>query len=165
MTLYYLPLPQNPTAYVWDDVKFVLYSAVYGQRNNSPNGLYQLKQGKDSFNRMGYKVSMYFKGPRRFYTIDELHASILTAKKNNKLMEYGMSSQLDSNTNVIELPEKRFLVVGCNPEFISREEAIEHIRMNANNFPSKHVIVEVKSAEQVTSQLQKIITDVSSIEL
>lgn len=76
-----------------------------------------------------------------------------------------MSSQLDSNTNVIELPEKRFLVVGCNPEFISREEAIERIRMNANNFPSKHVIVEVKSAEQVTSQLQKIITDVSSIEL
>lgn len=165
MTLYYLPLPQNPTAYVWDDVKFVLHSTVYGQRTNSPNGLYQLKQGKDAFNRMGYKVSMYFKGPRRFYTIDELHASILSAKKNNKLIVYGMSSQLDSNTEVESLPEKRFLVMGCNPEFITREEAIERIRMNATNFPTKHVIVEVNSAEQVTSQLQKIITDVSSIEL
>ena len=164
MALYYLPLQQNPKAYVWDDVESVLYSTIYGQRYNCPNGLYRLKQGKDSFNRMGYKVSMYFRGPRRFFTTTELHAFIMAAKKNNNLMAYGISTHQPSISK--ELPENRFLVIGgCNPEFVTREEAMERIRMNATSCPSKSVIIEVKSAEQVTAQLQKNITDVSSIEL
>lgn len=163
MALYYLPLQQNPKAYVWDDVEFVLYSTIYGQRYNCPKGLYQLKQGKDSFSRMGYKVSMYFRGPRRFFTTAELHAFIIAAKKNNNLTAYGTSTHQQSISK--ELPENRFLVIGGNPEFVTREEAMERIRMNATNYPSKGIIIEVKSAEQVTAQLQKIITDVSSIEL
>ena len=112
---------------------------------------------------MGYKVSMYFRGPRRFFTTTELHAFIMAAKKNNNLMAYGTSTHQQSISK--ELPENRFLVIEGNPEFVTREEAMERIRMNATNYPSKGIIIEVKSAEQVTAQLQKIITDVSSIEL
>lgn len=165
MALYYLPLQQNPKAYVWDDVESVLYSTIYGQRYNCPNGLYRLKQGKDSFNRMGYKVSMYFRGPRRFLTIDELHAMVNTAKIMKKEIPFGNS--LSANDDSEMLPEKRFLVIGCNPEFVTREEAIERIRKNAVavHRPTTRVIVEIKSAEQVTAQLQPVIIDTESIEL
>lgn len=156
MALVYFPLNRNPTAYVWDPTTHKLYSTSHGQKYNCPNGLYELKECKNSVGQKGYKVSLWLRGPRVIFTMSEIKSMFeadLPVRyyqgPTHALTYNDLKSLIAAAPVQLVLPEKRFVVLGRGVELLTREEALEQIKRSASSIPYTFQLAEVVAIEQV----------------
>lgn len=87
--LCYLPLEENPRYYVWDTISSRLFSAGYGKKVGSPNGLYPLKYSMDPWGNKGFRVTLIpNRNYRQTFSVYQIENMIREARAKNTLQMY-----------------------------------------------------------------------------